>query len=83
MNAFGHIVNQLSMKQWHEVTVTSPEYEIFCKEYLFDTLKEVTFGKAFCERFGITDYVLDLLQSEKSAMKHIKTVGYISDPVSK
>ena len=80
MNAFDHLVRQLSAKREKAAStnITAAEYEVFCKEYLFDNLKEVSFGKAFCEKFNITDFVLDLLQSEKSAKKHINIVGYIS-----
>lgn len=88
MSAFDHLIRYLSRpsrtdSNQQEVTIAEAEYQIFCKEYLFDNLKEVSFGKAFCKRFDITDYVLDLLPTENSARKHITTVGYISDTDSK
>ena len=57
--------------------VTKQEYEDFCKEFIFDELKGEHFGQAFCKRFDITDRVLNILHSRKSAELHIKTLGYI------
>jgi hypothetical protein len=80
MTSFEHMVKQLTRVDAGLISVKNiprDEYEIFCKEYMFDKLKDVSFGTAFCKRFEVTDFVLDLLQSENSAKKHIEYIGYI------
>lgn len=80
MNAFSHMTRQLdrSKVESHQPnSITKSEYEIFCKEFVFEKLKGVQFGESFCKKFHITDYVLSILTNEASAMKYIKTVGYI------
>jgi len=59
--------------------VSSADYAAFCKENLFDELRGLKFGEAFCKKFEISDFVLNILHSRDSAMKHIQTVGYIHD----
>lgn len=80
MNPFEHITRQLQDRCWPANKVNSvelDEYETFCKEYVFDQLRGISFGEAFCRKFIITDYVLSVLPSEQSARQHIKTIGYI------
>lgn len=66
-----------NMRERRNVTVTRDEYEIFCKEYLFDKLKGETFGLAFCKRFNITDRTISILRSEEFAKQLIESLGYI------
>ena len=35
------------MKERMQVTVSREDYEIFCKEFVFDTLRGESFGEAF------------------------------------
>ena len=80
MNAFTHMASYLSREEkLARMTVTPEEYEVFCKEFVFNKLREEKFGSAFCRKFDITDMVLELLRSEQSAKDHIKTMGYIRD----
>lgn len=73
---FNTIAKQLELqslgRHTSEQYVSIQQYEQFCKEYIFDVLKEETFGEAFCKRFNIHNYVLSTLQSRESADKHIK-----------
>ena len=56
--------------------IRKKESEIFCKEFVFDTLKGKSFGIAFCERFGFNDIFLKGL-SDSTAKDHIEKLGYI------
>lgn len=56
--------------------ISKTDYEIFCKEFLFETLRGKTFGTAFCERFGFNDIFLNKLSND-TAKHHIETLGYI------
>lgn len=58
-------------------TISKQDYELFCKEFLFDKIKGKTFGKAFCERFGFNDIFLRRL-SDATAKDHIEKLGYIN-----
>lgn len=42
-------------------TISKQDYELFRKEYIFDQLKGLKYGKAFCERFQIDDPVISRL----------------------
>jgi hypothetical protein len=52
--------------------ISTKDYEVFCKEYIFDQLKGKRFGKAFCERFDINDIVIQCLFDEDIAREMIK-----------
>lgn len=38
--------------------VSRSDYEEFKHHYLFEALRGVPYGKAFCDKFGIRDYIL-------------------------
>ncbi len=57
-------------------TVSKDDYEIFCKEYVFDSLKGIKFGEAFCKRFDIHDSMLSMFSNELARF-HIEKLGYI------
>ncbi len=63
----------------NERTVSLSEYEIFCKEYMFEQLKDIAFGTAFCKKFDIQDRVLNILISRNSSEQHIKSMRYIQN----
>jgi len=56
--------------------ISKQDYELFCKEFVFEKIKGVTFGKAFCERFGFNDIFLKDL-TDSTAKDHIEKLGYI------
>lgn len=58
-------------------TITKSEYEVFCKEFIFDALCGETFGQAFCRKFKITDNLLNIVSSNSEAKYIIETLGYI------
>lgn len=57
--------------------ITREEYDLFCKEYIFDKLKDKKFGEAFCERFGIEDNAISILQNESFTKELIESLDYI------
>lgn len=57
--------------------ISKAEYDIFCKEFIFDTLKGKSFGTAFCEKFGFNNIFLKGL-SDSTAKDHIEKLGYIN-----
>lgn len=57
-------------------TISKEDYEIFCKEFTFEKLKDKSFGEAFCEKFDIEDYFLSHFTDE-TAKYHIEKLGYI------
>jgi hypothetical protein len=58
-------------------TIAKSEYEVFCKEFIFDSLSGETFGQSFCRKFKITDNLLNLVSSDSEAKYLIETLGYI------
>lgn len=83
MNAFESMAIQLSgftfRHQKTKKTVSREDYEIFCKEYVFDNLREVSFARAFCERFDIKDDLLRTMThvSNADTKSLIEILGYI------
>lgn len=80
MNSIQHMAADLlnRIQNRTEVSITRKDYEIFCKEYVFDAIKGKSFGSAFCEKFHVLDYSL-LHSSTEFAKKHIETSRYIND----
>lgn len=56
--------------------VSKKEYEEFCKEYVFLKLKGISFGKAFCERFNVSHFIIDSLPGD-SAKGFIEKHGFV------
>ena len=75
MNVFGHMVTELSAEAYKDtdfVPISKHEYDLFCKEYIFEKLKDTRFGVAFQKRFGVRDRVLSILSDQTHAMHHIE-----------
>ena len=71
MNAFNHMASFLNRTT--NKLISKQEYEVFCKEYIFDQIKGKRFGQAFCERFDIVnDMVMQLLIDEDIAREMIE-----------
>lgn len=56
--------------------ISIEDYELFCKEFVFDKLKGKSFGIAFCEKFDFNNIFLKGL-SDETAKDHIEKLGYI------
>lgn len=70
MNAFTNMISILDNLPKPEIS--KQEYEVFQKEYIFDQLKGLLYGKAFCERFDINDSVVSRLFDEDIAKELIE-----------
>jgi hypothetical protein len=80
MNAFDHMVTTLSSDAFKDndfTPVCKYEYATFCKEYVFEKLKGISFGTAFQKRFGVRDRVLSMFRDQTDAMAHINYCGYV------
>lgn len=56
--------------------VSKTDYDSFCKEFVFLKLKDISFGKAFCDKFEFNDIFLSRL-SDEFAKDQIEKLGYI------
>ena len=57
----GHSVfNQGFNQEFTKITlsVSSEDYEIWKKDFTWDALHGIRYSQSFCNRFGITDYIL-------------------------
>lgn len=80
MNVFGSMVTELTARAYKDTDfapISKHEYEIFCKEYIFEKLKGVSFGVAFQKRFGIKDRVLSMFSEQSVCMTHIEYCKYV------
>jgi hypothetical protein len=71
---FDNMVKQLevqTLSKTHNLKITQQEFDDFCKEYIFEQLKGISLGYAFCEKYNESNFVLSILPNE-SAKKHIK-----------
>ena len=53
-----HLVQELMLAQHGRTAkeeLTQESYDRWCHEYIFDAMKDLRFGQAFCNHFGITD----------------------------
>lgn len=75
VNPFASLYQAPLSKQ--KKTITLEAYELFKKEFVFEKLKGVSFGEAFCKKFGIVDNMLSNIKSETEADFLIRSLGYI------
>lgn len=70
MNPFSWMTSQIHFKpDWAHVSLDA--FEEFEREYIFDALRDTTFGQAFCQRFNIEDDILSKLPSTEFARDRI------------
>lgn len=76
---FDNLVTQLSrpLSTTEIKHVSKKDYEVFCKEFIFDSLQGTSFGLAFCKKFEIIDAVLLMGRSDDKNRQYIKDVGYV------
>jgi hypothetical protein len=56
--------------------ISKKQYELFCKEFVFEKLKGIGFAESFCKKFKFDDTFLKNL-SDDTAKYHIEMLGYI------
>jgi hypothetical protein len=81
MNSFESMIATIKgLENWtgnkQKKTITRSEYELFCKEYVFEQIKGISFGQAFCKRFNIEDHLINNVSND-TAKFHIEALGYI------
>lgn len=80
MNPFDNMVTTLTSDSFKDTDfnpISKKEYDIFCKEYVFQKLKGINFGTAFKERFNCNDRVLSMFINQKDVMTHIEYCKYV------
>lgn len=58
--------------------ISKEEYELFCKEFVFEKLKGKKFGEAFCDKFGYNNFMLRNF-TDDTAKRTIKYMGYVNN----
>lgn len=71
MNPFEYLTQSLQAEDTGKM-VNSNEYEIFCKEFIFEKLKGFSFGYAFCKRFDISNFMISNVSNDSTAKLHIE-----------
>lgn len=51
--------------------ISKKEFESFEKEYIFEQIKGIKMGQAFCSKFKVHNHILEMLSNE-SAKDHIQ-----------
>jgi hypothetical protein len=73
---FDMIAKQLETQTLNRGTqfkISKEEFEKFCKEYLFDEIKGIKLGPAFCEKYNDRNFILlGHMLSNEAAKQHIK-----------
>ena len=73
MNSFEMMVGMLTrINHTDTKTISKFDYDVFQKEYVFDQLRDIKYGKSFCERFQINDPVVSRLIDEDLARELIE-----------
>ena len=79
-NPFGQVAEGLvnmSFNKKQTIKVPYGAFNQFKKEFVFDKLQGKRFGKAFCEKFGIDDYLLSNIKDDVEAESIIQLLGYL------
>lgn len=58
--------------------ISKEDYDIFCREFVFEKLKGKKFGESFCEKFGYNNFMLRDF-SDGTAKRVIENMGYVKD----
>ena len=71
---FSSMVNQLELQTLGKNTnfkISKKEFENFEREYIFEQIKGIKMGKAFCIKYDVHNNILEMLSNE-SAKYHIQ-----------
>ena len=64
------------MEQVHQrvdtVTVTRTQYDDWRRGFIFDGLRNLSYGQSFCRRFGIRDHILNRSTSGHEKDQYIR-----------
>ena len=70
-------ITAIQLAEKNKKTVTQREYDEFKKEFVFEKLKGLTLGQAFCKKFHMADYMLSTMKDDDEIEFLIKHLGYI------
>ena len=69
---FAQMIAQVTADNASNTMVSEADWQIFCKEYIFEKLKGDTLGSAFCKRFGIENWLISNMIDDNHTMLHIR-----------
>ena len=69
---FAQMIAQVTTDKASNTMVSEADWEIFCKEYIFEKLKGETLGSAFCKRFGIDNWLISNMIDDNHTKVHIR-----------
>jgi len=69
---FDQMIAQLTTDKASNTMVSEADWQIFCKEYIFEKLKGETLGSAFCKRFGIENWLISNMTDDNLSRLHIR-----------
>ena len=74
MNSFSQMTQDLlGARVTTEKTISQRAYKRWRREFSFEGLTGVRYGQAFCNRFGITDYILYYNTNVEEAEQRIQS----------
>jgi hypothetical protein len=74
MNSFSQMTQDLlGTKIDTKKTISSQAFELWRREFVFQGLAGLRYGQAFCNRFGITDYIIYYNRSIEEIDQRIQT----------
>lgn len=76
MDVIQQLKNLESLTSNSNKQISKQEYEIFCKEFVFQKLQGISFADAFCNKFNFNKIFLEKF-SDDTAKYHIEKLGYI------
>lgn len=56
---FTDLMDQIHERELGWITVTPAQYEDWRRGFIFDGLRNLSYGQSFCRRFGIRDHILN------------------------
>lgn len=70
-----HLVNELMMARHGRTAqeeLTEESFQQWDHRFIFEALKGLRYGQAFCNHFGITDNILFYERDRERARRHIR-----------
>lgn len=69
---FDQMIAQITTDKASNTMVSETDWQIFCKEYIFEKLKGETLGSAFCKRFRIENWLISNMTDDNHTRLHIR-----------
>ena len=64
MKVFSQILDQYrtEIKPQREVKISEKQFQSWKRQYIFQALQGESYGESFCQKFGITDFLLSYVK---------------------